>query len=151
MWGKSFSNYLISAKGSSETEEYKEKQKTRLTIKLALRFHVAVLLKRCLCIIYWGCVCARVFVSLSPKQTHCAMHKCLRHRRRRVVTHLSVFCFSLSSSRYVCCNLSVSTSKFLVNLYPASNCSDNSTKSRVASCIGTSDIYNPFLRIHKLG
>lgn len=60
--------------------------------------------------------------------------------------YLSVFCFSLSSSLYVCCNLSVRISKFLVNLYSASNFSDNKTRSLVASWIGTSDMYSPFLK-----
>lgn len=85
------------------------------------------------CALFQVCM---VFVKYSINRYRCLLE-----------TYLSVFCFSLSSSRYVCCNLSVSTSKFLVNLYPASNCSDNKTKSRVASCIGTSDIYNPFLDI----
>lgn len=61
-------------------------------------------------------------------------------------THLSVFFFSLSRSRYVCCSLSVSISRFLVNLYSASNFSDNSTRSRVASCSGMSLMNSPFLK-----
>lgn len=59
--------------------------------------------------------------------------------------HLSVFFFSFSRSRYVCCSLSVSISRFLVNLYSASNFSDNNTRSRVASCSGMSLMNRPFL------
>lgn len=70
----------------------------------------------------------------------------IMRKRNLFLVYRSVFCFSLSKSRKVCCNLSVNISRFLVNLYSASNFSDNRTRSRVASCRGTSDIYNPFLR-----
>lgn len=62
-------------------------------------------------------------------------------------SYLSVFCFSLSSTLYVCCSLSVRNSRLRVNLQSASNCSDINTKSRVASCSGMSLIQRPRLLI----
>lgn len=53
-------------------------------------------------------------------------------------TNLSVFFFSSSSARSVCCRRSVKISSSWVSLYSSRNCSPSSTRSRVASCSGMS-------------
>lgn len=56
---------------------------------------------------------------------------------------LSVFFFSSSRARRVCCRRSVRISSSWVSLYSSRNCSPSSTRSRVASCSGMSLRYSP--------
>lgn len=58
-------------------------------------------------------------------------------------SNLSVFFFSSSRARSVCCKRSVKISSSWVSLYSSRNCSPSSTRSRVASCSGMSLRYRP--------
>lgn len=94
------------------------------------------------------CFCSIFFCRLVSFFSFRSKHQTILHSPF-IFIYLSVFCFSLSNSLYVCWSLSVRISKFLVNLYSASNFSDNRTRSLVASWIGTSDMYSPFLKTER--